>query len=92
MPLTIHKQENMELEATVAELSIPLQKKIGKPPTTKIKLIVSEEQPLPNFQTSKWAKLVERNRNTPLSLGKYTDQDESDRKEFRENFTFKHDH
>ncbi|MGK5094518.1 antitoxin family protein [Deltaproteobacteria bacterium TL4] len=35
---------------------------------------------------SKWAALVQRNKQHPLSLGLYTEQDRKDRQEFRENF------
>ncbi len=40
---------------------------------------------------SKWARIVERNKRNPMSLGDYTEQDRKHRREFRENFEFNHD-
>ncbi len=42
-------------------------------------------------KASKWSTLVEKNRQDPISLGDYTEQDRKDRTEFRENVSFNHD-
>ncbi len=42
-------------------------------------------------EPSKWAKIVARNKKNPISLGNYTETDRQHRKDFRENFQFKHD-
>ena len=55
---------------------------------------LQEEERIAQKETkpsSKWAKLVEKNKQDPIRLGGYTDQDKKDRAEFKENFEFHHD-
>jgi len=42
-------------------------------------------------EPSRWAKIVERVRSQPSSLGSYAEKFNADRREFRQNFHFPHD-
>jgi len=47
--------------------------------------------PEPDAGASKWARMVERERQNPTKLGDYYQQFRKDMREFREGFHFKHD-
>jgi hypothetical protein len=50
-----------------------------------------QPSPPPADEPSKWAKIVERVRSEPSSLGSYAKKFDADRREFRRNFHFPHD-
>ncbi len=53
-----------------------------------VKTAMQREKPAAK---SRWAKLAQRVRDNPISLGDYTEQAKRDGQEFRENFTFQDD-
>ncbi len=50
-----------------------------------------EDVGIKKTKPSKWALLVEEIEKDPINLGDYTDEEKKIRKEFRDNFNFKHD-
>ncbi len=57
----------------------------------KIFKIQPKKMQPPSSQPSKWAQIVARNKEEPINLGAYTEEDHQHRQDFRENFEFYHD-
>ena len=78
------------IEATVSELSPSLQRKIGKPLTTKVK-VVFEEEDEKDEAISKWESYAQKVDETPplSGVGGYIMECS---REFRESSDFEHDH
>lgn len=90
---SINTKETMEIETTVNELSPRLQQQIGKPLTSKIRIIIEEpksDQNLSDIKSSKWAKFVEDTKHIDISDETYQHIQKCSM-EFREEFTFKMD-
>lgn len=62
--------------------------------TRAVEEALAKEPPPPTpgpEEPSRWAKIVERERSQPSSLGSYAKKFNADRREFRRSFRFHHD-